>query len=88
VIRPEIVVPREPPSDESQVATAIGTELAVGVRVRIIREPHFGALAEVVALPAELRVIPTGAQVRVAEVRLASGERALVPRANLEISGG
>jgi hypothetical protein len=84
VIRPEIVVPHA-------VGTATGKDsaqaeqLAAGVRVRIIREPYFGQLADVVALPAELQTIATGAKVRVASVRLADGQETVVPRANLEI---
>jgi hypothetical protein len=90
VIRPEIIVAHAAPAEEGAGATpqrtaAEGGELKPGARVRIIREPHFGALARVTALPAELQAIETEAQVRVAEVALDSGESAVVPRANLEL---
>lgn len=89
VIRPEIIVPREasaPAQADRDFHLATGaSELAAGVKVRMIREPYFGQLGEVTALPAELQRIQTGAKVRVAEVRLESGEEAVVPRANLEI---
>ena len=89
VIRPEIIVPREesaPAQADRDFHLAAGaSELAAGVKVRMIREPYFGQLGEVTALPAELQRIQTGAKVRVAEVRLESGEEAVVPRANLEI---
>ena len=53
--------------------------------MRVIREPHFGALARVVGLPVELTEIPTGARVRVAEIELEGGGRMTLPRANLEL---
>ena len=45
-------------------------------------------LATVAALPAELQEIPTGAHVRVLEAQLNTGERVVVPRANVEIIQG
>jgi hypothetical protein len=87
VIRPEIVVPHPDESSGAGETAAAGEggELKVGGRVRIIREPYFGALARVTALPPELRAIETEAQVRVAEVALDSGETVMVPRANVEL---
>jgi hypothetical protein len=88
VIRPEIIVPREDrpsASGESGLKPTRSDQLAPGVKVRLIREPYFGKLAEVVDLPAELQQIQTGAKVRVAAVKLENGEQAIVPRANLEI---
>ena len=84
VIRPEIIV-AESPKAAAAVASANGSELALGVRVRLIREPYFGRFATVIALPPELHKIETEAMVRVAEVTLENGENVLVPRANLEI---
>jgi len=90
VIRPEIIVPREDaaPLHGDQAFYTASSELAIGVKVRIIREPYFGKLGEVTALPPELRQIQTGAKVRVAVVRLEKGDEAVVPRANLEIVQG
>jgi len=83
-VRPEIIAARE---DAGSVSAdrdpAAG--LRVGAPVRIIREPHFGAAAEVVALPAEPRPIATGAHARVLEARLANGDLVVVPRANVEL---
>jgi hypothetical protein len=60
-------------------------QLVMGAEVRIIREPHFGELAEVVDLPAELQELETEARVRVLEVRLnRTGESVILPRANVE----
>ena len=41
--------------------------------IRIIREPYFGALGRVSALPAELQELETEAKVRVLEVELEDG---------------
>lgn len=83
VIRPEIIVPatteaENAPADAEQV-------LDIGTRLRIIREPYFGILGHVTALPAELVVIESGAKVRTLEAQLDDGQRVTVPRANVEI---
>ncbi|MHB0938593.1 MAG: hypothetical protein ACYC6A_19530 [Armatimonadota bacterium] len=83
VIRPEIIVPEHTAS--SAVTEPHGSELGLGVRVRLIREPYFGRFATVSSLPPELHKIETEAMVRVAEVKLEGGETVLVPRANVEI---
>ena len=84
VIRPEIIVTREEeaPREAEEIPEQI---LEVGSRVRVIREPRFGALGRVSALPPELTQIETESQVRIALVRLDSGEEVRVPRANLEL---
>ncbi len=83
VIRPEVLVPR--PQPEAAPAKGSGGALEIGTPIRIIREPYFGQLATVAALPPELTAIPSGARVRVLEATLQSGERVVVPRANVEI---
>jgi hypothetical protein len=82
VMRPEIIVPGETAAAQEKRESS---ELAVGTRVRLIREPYFGLLAAVSALPNEPQIIETGARVRVLEARLDSGEAVVVPRANVEI---
>jgi hypothetical protein len=57
----------------------------IGDPVRVIREPFFGRIGEVVALPSELAIIPTESHVRVMEIQFADGTTATVPRANIEI---
>ncbi|MDH7570115.1 MAG: hypothetical protein QHJ73_11080 [Armatimonadota bacterium] len=83
VIRPEVIVPTEQPAvmlpEEKEGV------LEIGARIRVIRDPYFGRLGSVVALPPELQTIPTGATVRVLEAELDGGERVTVPRANVEI---
>ena len=88
VIRPEIIVPR--PAEESTGATAdhLKAGVKIGDPVRVIREPFFGRIGEVVALPSELAMIPTESHVRVMEIQFADGAKAIVPRANIEIIEG
>lgn len=101
VIRPEIVVPtgvgeenhggteaqREHREKQFDAEESQG-QLDIGAEVRIIREPHFGELAEVIELPAELQELETEARVRVLKVKLKrTGESIVLPRANVEIVG-
>jgi len=84
-IRPEIIVTF--PEYEGELA---GEELAdedlqVGQRVRVINEPYFGMLGEIIEIPREPQVVQTEAKVPVVRVRLEGGEEILVPRANVEI---
>ena len=83
VIRPEIVVPSEKGLDE--IIPDDEQSLNVGTKIRVIREPYFGILGQVTALPPEPVVIESGAKVRILEAELETGERASVPRANVEI---
>ena len=84
VMRPEIIVTRA--GESGGVAEAEAEQnLVVGARVRVIREPHFGALGKVTELPVELAEIETESRVRVALVELDGGDVVRVPRANLEL---
>jgi hypothetical protein len=87
VMRPEIVVPFPGPAagGTEETPADMGQELDVGVEVRIVREPWFGRIGRVSALPHELRVLESGARARVVEVELASGEGVIIPRANVEL---
>ena len=89
VLRPEVIVPRDA-SEEADGATPTEqrTQLVEGAPIRLIREPYFGRLATVTALPAELQTIDTGARVRVLRATLDSGEEVTVPRANVELIEG
>jgi hypothetical protein len=85
VIRPEVIVPGTDHERELRKKSPT-SGLELGTRVRIIREPHFGKLGRVTALPPELVTIETEAKVRVLEVELdETKERVLLPRANVEI---
>ena len=87
VIRPEVIAPLES-RPESAAHPSKGQVLEVGSSIRIIREPHFGALGTVTKLPPEPVEIESGATVRVLEAELADGESVRVPRANVEIIEG
>jgi hypothetical protein len=88
VIRPEIIVPETDGSALSPESTTDGGALDIGTPIRIIRDPYFGVLATVSALPSELAIVDSGASVRVLEARLADGRQVIVPRANVEIIEG
>ena len=86
VMRPEVIVPTETaPVSKKTADISSGAGLDIGMAVRIIREPHFGAIGKVVALPVELRKIETEALVRVLQVELEDKEIVALPRANVEI---
>jgi hypothetical protein len=88
VIRPEIIVPRAPEESIGLTAAQLKAGAKLGDPVRVIREPFFGRIGEVVALPSELAMIPTESHVRVMEIQFADGTKAMVPRANIEIIEG
>ena len=48
-------------------------------------KPFFGRLGIIKNLPAELTKLPTESMARVLEVEFGNGERAVVPRANVEV---
>ncbi len=84
VVRPEIIIPVETQGETVDTSIA-GDALDIGAPIRIIREPYFGALGRVSALPVELQELETEAKVRVLEVELEDGNRVVLPRANVEI---
>lgn len=88
VIRPEIIITDLNGEWEKKATEPADLELAVGVPVRLIRQPNFGELGTVTDLPVQPVVIPSGAKVRVAEIQLADGQKLLLPRANLELIEG
>mgnify|MGYP001562650709 FL=1 len=84
VIRPEVVIPL--PGEKVGKEEVLKLGMAVGGMVRIIREPRFGEVAKIVSLPEKPQMIPTEAKVRVVEIQLLkSGEKFVLPRANVEI---
>ena len=78
-------VPLGAASGKNAAETGEEGSLSVGTSIRLIREPYFGKLATVTALPPQLTVIGSGAEVRVLEARLADNSVVTVPRANVEI---
>ena len=90
VIRPEVVVPKDgaltlEDLEEPKESGFAAGELNIGTPIRLIRAPYFGALGRVVALPPEPQEIETETKTRVLEAELVTGERVIVPRANVEI---
>ena len=89
VMRPEILIPRSGAEASGPAPTSPGSGyLEVGVPVRVIRDPHFGKLGSVSSLPSEPAVLASGSRARVVEVKFASGESAIIPRANVELIEG
>jgi hypothetical protein len=86
VLRPEIIIPTGEggAADAEAEAKPEAIGLTQGTPIRIIREPGFGRIGQVVSLPAGVQAIETEAEVRVVEVEFPNGERAVVPRANVE----
>ncbi|MDH4152282.1 MAG: hypothetical protein OEV01_00705 [Nitrospira sp.] len=87
VIRPEIIIPQ----GEGQTKIKVQSQrdgIRLGDPVRIIRDPMFGRIGEVSALPSELNKIPTESEVRVLEVKFADGKTVVIPRTNIEVIEG
>ncbi len=87
VIRPEIIVPQLESESKAQTSEDFVPQKGMepGMAVRIIREPDFGRIGEIVSLPVDLQVVNTESPVRVLEVRLEDGSTVVVPRADVEI---
>ena len=84
VIRPEVVVPNDA-AETAQKSVNQESSVEIGRKVRIIREPHFGEIATIASMPAELVDIPSGAKARVYIVTLDDGSEFTLPRANVEL---
>ncbi len=85
VMRPEIVIPFErQAAPEAKPAGEIKA-IEVGANVRIIRQPDFGRVGVVRALPQELRRIESETMARVLEVAFPDGTTRVIPRANIEM---
>lgn len=87
VIRPEIIIPQ----GEGRAKTVSRSQregINLGDPVRIIRDPMFGRIGEVSALPSELTKISTESEVRVLEVTFADGKTVVIPRTNIEVIEG
>jgi hypothetical protein len=89
VIRPEIIIPVKAGS-LTGTSTALSERggIQIGDPVRIIRDPLFGKIGQVSALPSDLQKIPTESEVRVLEVKFADGSNVVIPRTNIELIEG
>jgi hypothetical protein len=83
VMRPEVIIPH--PEEALGGSGAEGsTGLEIGTLLRGIREPYFGHIGRVTALPPELQALESEAKVRVLEAEF-DGKRVTIPRANVEL---
>jgi len=86
VQRPEIVAPAPEGAGAREAAhDSVEGGMKPGDTVRVIRQPYFGRIGKVTALPPELMPLETEAKVRVLEVDFGNGSRTLLPRANVEM---
>ena len=86
VIRPEAVIPM--PGDVKSYFRKEEVEnigMQVGSPVRVIRQPYFGKLGKVVDLPPQLQQLETESSARILQVEFSDGQKAIVPRANVEM---
>lgn len=88
VIRPEIIIPADDARTARDAAAVERGGIRPGDQVRIIRDPLFGRIGQVTALPQDLRQIETESHVRVLEVGFPDKTSAVIPRANVEIIEG
>ena len=86
VMRPEVVIPLgETQGASGGAAHHAAAGLEIGTPVRIIRDPYFGLIGSVAALPSEPHTLDSGSKARVLEVKFESGRNVVVPRANVEL---
>jgi hypothetical protein len=85
VIRPEVVIPKDISAVPENVPKPEIAGLDIGSPVRIIRQPHFGRLGKVCGLPTALQQLESESSARILEVEFDGKERAIVPRANVEM---
>ena len=84
VLRPEIIIPHEE-VDEDGSGEELTLGMVPGTLVRIISQPYFGAIGELVRLPVDLQQLESESHVRVLDVKLNDNTIVTVPRANVEI---
>ncbi len=85
VMRPEIIIPIEFKEEELEVPEAKMASLEIGTTIRVIRQPNFGQIGKVTALPEELTPVESETMARILEAELESGEKVMIPRANVEV---
>ena len=89
-MRPEVIVPHAPAElpemeEEGPSRRQGAMALEIGTAVRAVRQPYFGKVGTVSALPPEPVRVASGAVVRVLRMRLPDGTEAVLPRSNVEI---
>jgi len=84
-IRPEVIVPFPDYDGDLADETEFDADLRVGMNVRIVNEPYFGATGRIVEIKREPVSIETEAKVPVVKVELSDMTQVFVPRANVEL---
>jgi hypothetical protein len=85
VVRPEVVIPVDAAAGGPGPGRPQAPPVTVGMVVRIISPRRFGQTGVVCALPPDPERLETGSLVKVAVVRVESGETVTIPRCNLEL---
>ncbi|MBI1281932.1 MAG: hypothetical protein GC179_27655 [Anaerolineaceae bacterium] len=85
--RPEVIVNPSGRGQNRAVRPNVNQALTVGTSVRLTRIPHLGDVGTVVNLPKTPILLENGLQVLCAEVESVTGEKIIVPLANLEVFG-
>jgi len=85
VMRPEIIIPIKFKEEELEVPEAKMASLEIGTTIRVIRQPNFGQIGKVTALPEELTPVESETMARILEAELEGGEKVMIPRANVEV---
>jgi hypothetical protein len=85
VIRPKLIVPITESEAKAREEREEDNVLTVGTQIRAIRDPFFGRIGKCTGLPVELVKLKSETKVRVLEVEFEDGQRAIVPRANVEL---
>ncbi|MBC8384944.1 MAG: hypothetical protein H8E57_05450 [Candidatus Cloacimonetes bacterium] len=85
VMRPEIIIPIAFREDELEEPEAKMSLLEIGTTIRVIRQPNFGMIGKVTALPEKLTSVESETLVRILKAELENGEKVTIPRANVEV---
>ena len=85
VMRPEIFIGHDDKYNTSDEFNEDELIISVGSKVRIIREPFFGTIGNVIELPPKLLQMDTETMARAAIIKFEDGTEKLIPRANLEV---
>lgn len=86
VVRPELIIPGADGSESGPLDPEAEHQLAVGMRVRVVRKPYFGLWGTVTGLPTEPVAMETEARLKAVELELEDGQRVMVPEANIELA--
>ncbi|OQY39594.1 MAG: hypothetical protein B6226_01535 [Candidatus Cloacimonetes bacterium 4572_65] len=85
VMRPEIIIPLALGDEKLVAKEAEMATLEINSLIRVIRQPNFGKIGRITALPEPLTKVESETMVRVLKAKLDTGEEVLIPRANVEV---